>query len=178
MTAPHSKPALADSKVRERTPEQEARLRALQKALPEAMAGNLNTKVLAEQGLMGAPATTLISSAPKDEAEWTLDEWRTHALRLRKRLRELEAKQQRARGKPTVRSKSTMRITTLATAKPSPRWDKAWDVLRIRQEMQTTVPAALREWYRREGKRVPVNLPRTVINDVGELRKRLVLRKK
>jgi hypothetical protein len=113
----------------------------------------------------------VLSSPAKDEADWTLDEWRTHALRLRRKVLELQA------GLPHRVRLVKPRDRIKAALDPSKRWDRAHDLLLIQEDLRAngrphTDEAAVREWHRRNG-RHGYHSQKTYINDMGKLRKRL-----
>jgi len=131
------------------------------------------------------PAVTLLDADFKDESEWTLDEWKAHALRLRYMVQELRTElaslQTRlSRRKKPQKVPKSQRITTLITSPQSRREDKAWEVLHIREELETTHKKkvtdrqALEEWYSRKGhRRSRAANDRTTLNAVSALRRRL-----
>ena len=84
------------------------------------------------------PTTTIVTAVdqyPDSEEDWTLENWKRHTLFLRRRYRELSAEVADLKSKLSRRKKS---------AKPKKltrgelRQDKAWEVLRIRQEREAT----------------------------------------
>ena len=133
---------------------------------------------------MGATASVNIpvgrtaESYPDSEDDWTVEHWKRHALYLRRMARELTAEVAQLKARAS-RRKTPPRPKPIYPS--SPRQDKAWEVLRIRAELEAkgqkvTDLKALEEWCRRQSKPAAAyraKKDRTTINAMSKIRQRL-----